>query len=171
VQQRGTMETMAEHDPAVVEAPAEPPPDACIISEAARECEPLQLEVEEHEEDATAKRSRVGSEEEDEEEGLVLLPRHTKVVVTGNNRTKSALVGLHGVVQKAVGLGGWHWLTLQDGAEVRLQRNALTVLENPPPELTALERHDEVDELPQVTCIDGPPARVAIPARPNSCPR
>jgi hypothetical protein len=30
--------------------------------------------------------------------------------VTGNNRTKSSLVGLTGVVKKAVGLGGWHWL-------------------------------------------------------------
>lgn len=45
-----------------------------------------------------------------EEELLSVLPRHTKVVVTGNNRTKSVLVGLHGVVKKAVGLGGWHWL-------------------------------------------------------------
>lgn len=41
-----------------------------------------------------------------------MLPRHTKVVVTGNNRTKSVLVGLHGVVKKAVGLGGWHWLVI-----------------------------------------------------------
>jgi hypothetical protein len=44
------------------------------------------------------------------EEGLAVLPRHTKVLVTGNNRTKSVLVGLQGVVKKAVGLGGWHWL-------------------------------------------------------------
>lgn len=44
------------------------------------------------------------------EEELTVLPRHTKVVVTGNNRTKSVLVGLQGVVKKAVGLGGWHWL-------------------------------------------------------------
>lgn len=44
------------------------------------------------------------------EEELAVLPRHTKVVVTGNNRTKSVLVGLQGVVKKAVGLGGWHWL-------------------------------------------------------------
>jgi hypothetical protein len=39
-----------------------------------------------------------------------VLPRNTKVIVTGNNRTKSVLVGLQGVVKKAVGLGGWHWL-------------------------------------------------------------
>ena len=30
------------------------------------------------------------------EEELSVLPRHTKVVVTGNNRTKSVLVGLRG---------------------------------------------------------------------------
>lgn len=46
------------------------------------------------------------------EEELSVLPRHTKVIVTGNNRTKSVLVGLQGVVKKAVGLGGWHWLVI-----------------------------------------------------------
>ncbi|CAL1410991.1 unnamed protein product [Linum trigynum] len=65
------------------------------------------------------------------EEELSVLPRHTKVVVTGNNRTKSVLVGLEGVVKKAVGLGGWHWLVLTNGIEVKLQRNALSVLEHP----------------------------------------
>ncbi|RWW16291.1 hypothetical protein GW17_00019837 [Ensete ventricosum] len=50
------------------------------------------------------------SQEESGDEELSLLPRHTKVIVTGNNRTKSVLVGLQGVVKKAVGLGGWHWL-------------------------------------------------------------
>lgn len=44
------------------------------------------------------------------DEELSVLPRDTKVVVKGNNRTKSVLVGLQGVVKKAVGLGGWHWL-------------------------------------------------------------
>ncbi|KAG7590179.1 Histone deacetylase complex subunit SAP30 Sin3 binding domain [Arabidopsis suecica] len=65
------------------------------------------------------------------EEELSVLPRHTKVIVTGNNRTKSVLVGLQGVVKKAVGLGGWHWLVLTNGIEVKLQRNALSVLEHP----------------------------------------
>ena len=51
--------------------------------------------------------------EESGDEELSVLPRHTKVVVTGNNRTKSVLVGLQGVVKKAVGLGGWHWLVCQ----------------------------------------------------------
>lgn len=69
--------------------------------------------------------------EESGDEELSVLPRHTKVVVTGNNRTKSVLVGLHGVVKKAVGLGGWHWLVLKNGVEVKLQRNALSVIEPP----------------------------------------
>ncbi|XP_010498347.1 PREDICTED: uncharacterized protein LOC104776047 isoform X2 [Camelina sativa] len=75
------------------------------------------------------------------EEELSVLPRHTKVVVTGNNRTKSVLVGLQGVVKKAVGLGGWHWLVLTNGIEVKLQRNALSVLEPP----TGLEEDDDLD--------------------------
>ncbi|KAJ6810030.1 uncharacterized protein M6B38_157415 [Iris pallida] len=72
-----------------------------------------------------------GSQEESGDEELSVLPRHTKVIVTGNNRTKSVLVGLQGVVKKAVGLGGWHWLVLKNGVEVKLQRNALSVLEAP----------------------------------------
>ncbi|EPS58434.1 hypothetical protein M569_16380, partial [Genlisea aurea] len=78
--------------------------------------------------------SRVLSPFRDEsgDEELSLLPRHTKVIVKGNNRTKSVLVGLQGVVKKAVGLGGWHWLVvLKNGVEVKLQRNALSVLEPP----------------------------------------
>ncbi|KAI3878765.1 hypothetical protein MKW92_003713, partial [Papaver armeniacum] len=80
-------------------------------------------------------REEIGDDE------LSVLPRHTKVVVTGNNRTKSVLVGLQGVVKKAVGLGGWHWLVLKNGVEVKLQRNALSVLEHP----TGLEVDDDDD--------------------------
>ncbi|CAA7390769.1 unnamed protein product [Spirodela intermedia] len=69
--------------------------------------------------------------EESGDEELAVLPRHTKVIVRGNNRTKSVLVGLQGVVKKAVGLGGWHWLVLKNGVEVKLQRNALSVLQAP----------------------------------------
>ncbi|KAF8380197.1 hypothetical protein HHK36_027679 [Tetracentron sinense] len=85
--------------------------------------------------------SRVLSPFRDEncDEELSALPRHTKVIVTGNNRTKSVLVGLQGVVKKAVGLGGWHWLVLKNGVEVKLQRNALSVLEPP----TGNEEDDE----------------------------
>lgn len=79
--------------------------------------------------------------EESGDEELAILPRHTKVIVTGNNRTKSVLVGLQGVVKKAVGLGGWHWLVLKNGVEVKLQRNALSVLEPP----TGNEEDDEYD--------------------------
>ncbi|KAL1564448.1 hypothetical protein AAHA92_06790 [Salvia divinorum] len=75
--------------------------------------------------------SHINSCGDSSEEELSVLPRHTKVVVTGNNRTKSVLVGLQGVVKKAVGLGGWHWLVLTNGIEVKLQRNALSVLEAP----------------------------------------
>ncbi|KAG6598417.1 hypothetical protein SDJN03_08195, partial [Cucurbita argyrosperma subsp. sororia] len=75
------------------------------------------------------------------EEELSVLPRHTKVVVTGNNRTKSVLVGLQGVVKKAVGLGGWHWLVLTNGIEVKLQRNALSVIEAP----TSNEEDDDLE--------------------------
>ncbi|XP_024524062.1 uncharacterized protein LOC9647807 [Selaginella moellendorffii] len=80
-------------------------------------------------------------DESGEEEELSVLPRHTKVIVTGNNRTKSVLVGLHGIVKKAVGLGGWHWLVLTNGAEVKLQRNALSVIEAP----TGQEEDDDID--------------------------
>ncbi|XP_022017711.1 uncharacterized protein LOC110917470 isoform X4 [Helianthus annuus] len=78
-----------------------------------------------------------------DQEELSVLPRHTKVVVTGNNRTKSVLVGLHGVVKKAVGLGGWHWLVLTNGIEVKLQRNALSVIEAP----TGNEDDDDDDDF------------------------
>lgn len=81
-----------------------------------------------------------GSCGESSEEELSVLPRHTKVVVTGNNRTKSVLVGLQGVVKKAVGLGGWHWLVLTNGIEVKLQRNALSVIEAP-------TGHEDDDDL------------------------
>ncbi|GJN12081.1 hypothetical protein PR202_ga30326 [Eleusine coracana subsp. coracana] len=79
--------------------------------------------------------------DENGDEEHSVLPRHTKVIVTGNNRTKSVLVGLQGVVKKAVGLGGWHWLVLKTGVEVKLQRNALSVLEAP----TGNEDDDDID--------------------------
>ncbi|CAN0910481.1 hypothetical protein LINGRAHAP2_LOCUS26308 [Linum grandiflorum] len=79
--------------------------------------------------------------DESGDDELTVLPRHTKVIVTGNNRTKSVLVGLQGVVKKAVGLGGWHWLVLKNGVEVKLQRNALSVLEHP----TGNEVDDDYD--------------------------
>ena len=50
---------------------------------------------------------------------VAILPKHTKVLVTGNNRTKRALVGQEAVVKKAVGLGGWHWLVGETLAKPR----------------------------------------------------
>lgn len=67
----------------------------------------------------------------DGEDPMALLPRYTRVEIRGNNRTKITLIGQQAVVKRAVGLGGWHWLTLENGDEIKLQRNALTVLEYP----------------------------------------
>ena len=39
-----------------------------------------------------------------------LLPRGTRIVVRGNQRTRAALIGKAGTVRTAVGLGGWHLL-------------------------------------------------------------
>ncbi|XP_043714296.1 uncharacterized protein LOC122662659 isoform X2 [Telopea speciosissima] len=95
--------------------------------------------------------SQLHSYGDSSEEELSVLPRHTKVVVTGNNRTKSVLVGLQGVVKKAVGLGGWHWLVLTNGIEVKLQRNALSVIEAP----TGHEDDDDLEcENLQWNCSD-----------------
>jgi histone deacetylase complex subunit SAP30 len=66
--------------------------------------------------------------------GLALLPKNTRVVISGNNRTKRALVGQVAVVLRSVGLGGWHVCRLESGEEVKLQRNALSVLEYGPDE-------------------------------------
>lgn len=46
----------------------------------------------------------------DDFEDLALLPRGTKVLIKGNNRTKASLLGRHGRIKTAVGLGGWHLL-------------------------------------------------------------
>lgn len=102
-----------------------------------------------------------------------LLPRMTRVLIRGNNRTKSSLVGKEGVVKRSNGLGGWHLVVrhvwpplhlgahrssvsgvychwpkrfgaaaqvLESGEEVRLQRNALTVLSVPRGDETVRKR-------------------------------
>jgi len=38
---------------------------------------------------------------------------------------------LNATVKKSVGLGGWHWLVLENGKEVKLQKNALEVVSLP----------------------------------------
>lgn len=95
--------------------------------------DPSPADAEQEEKPVSTQKQREAHVSDDEisEDSTALLPRHTKVLVTGNNRTKSKLIGLKGVVKKAVGLGGWHWLVLSDGSKVRLQRNALSVLEQP----------------------------------------
>ena len=72
-----------------------------------------------------------GSNSEDdshEDEDLALLPRHTKIVVIGNNRTKASLVGLSGTVKKAVGLGGWHWLVCSTAMRQQCTNQYLSAL-------------------------------------------
>jgi hypothetical protein len=44
------------------------------------------------------------------DEELTVTPRPVKVIITGNNWTKSLLFGLQGLLKKAAGLGGWHLL-------------------------------------------------------------
>lgn len=61
-----------------------------------------------------------------------VLPRNSRVRIVGNNRTKWDLIGRVGVVRAAQTLGGWHEVELTDGGIVRVQRNALTVLQLPP---------------------------------------
>lgn len=59
------------------------------------------------------------------------LAKHTRVKIIGNERTKQNLVGVHATVKKSVNLGGWLWLVLENGREVRLQKNALEVISLP----------------------------------------
>jgi len=92
--------------------------------------------------DADVPAEQRGLEDYDDQ---LTLPRRTKVLISGNNRTKGKLVGLKGIVKKAVGLGGWHWLVLSNGQEVRLQRNALTVLEHPSGDEPESDGGDEED--------------------------
>lgn len=60
--------------------------------------------------------------------------------IVGNNRTKWDLIGRVGVVRASQTLGGWHEVQLTDGGIVRVQRNALHVLELPQPDPSTLVR-------------------------------
>eukprot|EP00878_Enallax_costatus_P009977 GHUV01010415.1.p1 GENE.GHUV01010415.1~~GHUV01010415.1.p1 ORF type:complete len:191 (+),score=36.20 GHUV01010415.1:196-768(+) len=99
-----------------------------------------------------------------DETGLALLPKNTKVVISGNNRTKRALVGQVAVVLRSVGLGGWHVCRLETGEEVKLQRNALSVLEYGPDEPQEASS-DEMTEArePQIEILTRP--RIRRPPR------
>lgn len=67
-----------------------------------------------------------------------VLPRGSVVRITGNNRTKRELLNREGLVLSAQTLGGWHEVALHDGANVRVQRNALTLLNAPSPATVAM---------------------------------
>ena len=56
-----------------------------------------------------------------------LLPKHTRVRVTGNARTRASLVGLEGRVRRSVGLGGWHLLVSLWSGGRRGERGAVRV--------------------------------------------
>lgn len=72
-------------------------------------CKPL-LEVAPAEGPALMHGGSPSSTSTQEQACLSTLPRHTRVLIVGNQRTKRALLGLEGVVKRATGLGGWHWL-------------------------------------------------------------
>ncbi len=67
----------------------------------------------------------------EELETMQLLPKHTRVQITGNQRTKSTQNGLEGVVKKSTGLGGWLCVLLSSGETINVQRNGVVVLEAP----------------------------------------
>ena len=48
--------------------------------------------------------------EESGDKDIFVLLRHIKVVVTRNKKTKSILIGIHGIVKKFMGLGGCNWI-------------------------------------------------------------
>ena len=74
---------------------------------------------------------RSGMYSKEELETMQLLPKHTRVRVTGNQRTKTTQNGLEGVVKKSTGLGGWLCVLLSSGETINVQRNGVVVLEAP----------------------------------------
>lgn len=96
---------------------------------------------------------------------LSTLPRQTRVCISGNNRTKKSLIGVEAIVRKATGLGGWHWLVLPSGEEIKLQRNALQVIELGPEqtEESSDEEQEACRESTQIEILDRP--RIRRPPR------
>ena len=74
---------------------------------------------------------RSGMYSKEELETMQLLPKHTRVRVTGNQRTKTTQNGLEGVVKKSTGLGGWLCVLLSCVETMNVQRNGVVVLEAP----------------------------------------
>ena len=63
-------------------------------------------------------------------DNVLVYPANTHVRIIGNKRTQASLTGQEGIVIKTVGLGGWHWLELKNGATVKVQRNALCLADD-----------------------------------------
>ena len=63
-------------------------------------------------------------------DNVLVYPANTHVRIIGNKRTQASLTGQEGIVIKTVGLGGWHWLELSNGATVKVQRNALCLADD-----------------------------------------
>ena len=77
----------------------------------------------------------------EELETMQLLPKHTRVRVVGNQRTKSTQNGLEGVVKKSTGLGGWLCVLLSSGEVINVQRNGVVVLKAPTGDEVVRMRH------------------------------
>ena len=63
-------------------------------------------------------------------DNVLVYPANTHVRIIGNKRTQASLTGQEGIVIKTVGLGGWHWLELKNGTTVKVQRNALCLVDD-----------------------------------------
>lgn len=100
-----------------------------------------------------------------------VLPRNSRVRIVGNNRTKWDLIGRVGVVRTAQTLGGWHEVQLTDGGIVRVQRNALTVLELPAPDGSPLVRIESGPAKRQNSNSTHPYPSHSIPQSNSSTPR
>ena len=60
------------------------------------------------------------------------IPKRTVVKITGNSRTSDELIDRIGVVWETPDsyLGGWHIVELIGGTRVKIQKNALTVIDS-----------------------------------------
>ena len=60
------------------------------------------------------------------------IPQKTVVKITGNSRTADELIDRIGVVWETSDscLGGWHIVELVGGTRVKIQKNALTVMDS-----------------------------------------
>lgn len=49
------------------------------------------------------------------------------VRISGNNRTKAALVGQKAIVRRSIGLGGWHWLVRNMNLTLHFRHTSIAV--------------------------------------------